>query len=181
MKKYINEDLTRLSAERRRKWKIACRKMAFEVNDTVICEKHFIKGKPADLKNKDDPDWVPTLNMGAKSHQQHSTVTLEDITIKEENDSDMEIGEENITDFNFDSTQEMDSNFEFCRLCSNKFHKDELKSLFLPYNGHDLTIFAEFVLGIKVKIIKFHSQFYSNRIFNYFSSSLWMVILIPRV
>lgn len=125
--------------------------MAFQVNNTVICEKHFIKGKPADFKNKEDPDWIPTLNMGGKSNQ-HSTVTLDNnITIKEENDSDMEIGEENITDYNFDSTQQMDSNFEICRLCSHEFHKDELKSLFLPYNGHDLTVFAEFVLGIKVK------------------------------
>lgn len=29
-----------------------------------ICECHFVKGHPALLSNKDDPDWFPTVNMG---------------------------------------------------------------------------------------------------------------------
>ena len=29
-----------------------------------ICSRHFISGKPATLQDQNNPDWLPTLNLG---------------------------------------------------------------------------------------------------------------------
>ncbi len=38
------------------------------LNNDRICSKHFISGKPADLEDETNPDWLPTLNLGYQKH-----------------------------------------------------------------------------------------------------------------
>ena len=38
-----------------------------------ICSRHFISGKPADLEDETNPDWLPSLNLGyTKFSDSHS-------------------------------------------------------------------------------------------------------------
>nr|CAD7427767.1 unnamed protein product [Timema monikensis] len=39
-----------------------------------ICSNHFITGKPGRMTDKNDPDWVPTLNMGPRNTIQPSII-----------------------------------------------------------------------------------------------------------
>nr|XP_047146385.1 uncharacterized protein LOC124819165 [Hydra vulgaris] len=57
-----------LSKERREKWINAINRVGNypDVFHTRICSDHFISGKPASLFSQNDPDWVPSLNMGHK-------------------------------------------------------------------------------------------------------------------
>ena len=38
-----------------------------------ICSRHFITGKPADLLDDTNPDWLPTQNLGHSKSRLHST------------------------------------------------------------------------------------------------------------
>nr|XP_047146612.1 uncharacterized protein LOC101235303 [Hydra vulgaris] len=55
-----------LSKERRQKWINAINRVGNypDILHTRICSDHFITGKPASLFSQNDPDWVPSLNMG---------------------------------------------------------------------------------------------------------------------
>ncbi|XP_065681352.1 uncharacterized protein LOC124810861 [Hydra vulgaris] len=57
-----------LSKERREKWINAINRVGNypDVLYTRICNDHFITGKPASLFSQNDPDWVPSLNLGHK-------------------------------------------------------------------------------------------------------------------
>lgn len=153
------------------------RKNAQQVIDSWICEKHFLSGHPAELNDKDNPDWIPHLNMGFRSDSSSSVEfvrpdirtefvkpsveenvinLVEDdcslIEIKQEKEDEMEIGEEMITDFDDCNKSSLEvKEFQPCRFCSELFHHSELKSVFLPHNERDLCIYAEYVLGIQVK------------------------------
>jgi len=35
-----------------------------EEHNHRVCSRHFVSGKPASLYSTNDPDWLPTLNMG---------------------------------------------------------------------------------------------------------------------
>nr|XP_047134770.1 uncharacterized protein LOC124812318 [Hydra vulgaris] len=58
-----------LSKERREKWVNAIIRVGNYPDVllyTRICSDHFIRGKPASLFSQNDPEWVPSLNMGHK-------------------------------------------------------------------------------------------------------------------
>lgn len=38
-----------------------------------ICSRHFLPGKPADLLDENNPDWLPTLNLGHRNSLSEST------------------------------------------------------------------------------------------------------------
>ncbi|XP_060578256.1 uncharacterized protein LOC132735330 [Ruditapes philippinarum] len=52
-----------LSTERRRVWLANINRKAHPTPSTRICSAHFISGKPADLYDKSNPDWAPTLQL----------------------------------------------------------------------------------------------------------------------
>jgi len=59
------EKTLKLSEERRRLWLAQLHQNLDGKNlDNIrICSAHFVSGKKADLYKRDDPDWVPSLNM----------------------------------------------------------------------------------------------------------------------
>ena len=62
-----DEKMVKLSKKRREGFlsAISRKKLADKIlkNDR-ICSRHFICGKPADLSDENNPDWLPSLNMG---------------------------------------------------------------------------------------------------------------------
>lgn len=63
----LGNDYQELQKIRRMKWILALRRKDItekKLEHFRICSKHFLKGKPADLLNRADPDWVPSLMMG---------------------------------------------------------------------------------------------------------------------
>lgn len=82
----------KLSYLRRKKWIIAIRRS--DLTETKkkylwICEDHFLSGKPSGIFDLDNPDWVPSLNMGYKCkpkdspNLQISLNSLKNITLEE--------------------------------------------------------------------------------------------------
>ncbi|KAJ8968408.1 hypothetical protein NQ314_002316, partial [Rhamnusium bicolor] len=60
-------NLNELSAKRRQKWLNAIKRADFpesKQKDAVVCSRHFISGKPAELTDELNPDWAPSVNMG---------------------------------------------------------------------------------------------------------------------
>lgn len=43
-----------------------------------ICSRHFVSGKPADLEDETNPDWLPSLNLG------HSKVSDKQVKVAED-------------------------------------------------------------------------------------------------
>ncbi|VEN45408.1 unnamed protein product, partial [Callosobruchus maculatus] len=57
-------DLNELSALRRQKWLEAIKRKDFsetKIKNARVCSKHFISGKPSELAEKLNPDWVPSV------------------------------------------------------------------------------------------------------------------------
>ncbi|XP_060607928.1 uncharacterized protein LOC132760059 [Ruditapes philippinarum] len=52
-----------LSIERRRLWLANINRKDQPTDSSKICSDHFVTGKPADLYDKPNPDWAPTLNL----------------------------------------------------------------------------------------------------------------------
>ncbi|KAI7801427.1 putative lateral signaling target protein 2-like protein [Triplophysa rosa] len=68
----------KLSEERRRLW-IAKLYQDFQgknLHNIRVCSSHFVSGKRSDLYKKDDPDWVPCLNMRGKQEPQQPKDSL---------------------------------------------------------------------------------------------------------
>lgn len=56
-----------LSKNRRKRWILAIKRKDLtetKLKYSRVCEKHFLKGKPAKLIDDKNPDWVPSLSMG---------------------------------------------------------------------------------------------------------------------
>ncbi|KAJ8963496.1 hypothetical protein NQ317_003891 [Molorchus minor] len=56
-----------LSKERGESWVRALKRGNLSdtfLNNARICANHFVSGEPAKLEDKDNPDWVPSVNMG---------------------------------------------------------------------------------------------------------------------
>nr|CAI5819623.1 unnamed protein product [Callosobruchus analis] len=63
-------DLNELSALRRQKWLEAIKRQDLsetKIKNARVCSKHFVSGKPAELSDKLNPDWVPSVDMGYSS------------------------------------------------------------------------------------------------------------------
>ncbi|XP_050500913.1 uncharacterized protein LOC126886507 [Diabrotica virgifera virgifera] len=59
--------LNELTVKRRKKWIRAIRRADLtesKLKYQKVCSKHFIQGQPAKLEDVNDPDWIPTQNMG---------------------------------------------------------------------------------------------------------------------
>ncbi|XP_050500898.1 uncharacterized protein LOC126880869 [Diabrotica virgifera virgifera] len=59
--------LKELTVKRRKKWIRAIRRADLtesKLKYQKVCSKHFIQGQPAKLEDVNDPDWIPTQNMG---------------------------------------------------------------------------------------------------------------------
>ncbi|XP_013393256.1 uncharacterized protein LOC106160983 [Lingula anatina] len=65
------EKTRELSTKRRAKWlsQISRDIRPSNLQYTRVCSDHFINGKPADLYDETNPDWVPTLKLGYKSKE----------------------------------------------------------------------------------------------------------------
>ncbi|XP_067226618.1 uncharacterized protein [Chanodichthys erythropterus] len=66
------EECKKLSEERRRLW-LAKLNQDFQgknLDNIRVCSNHFLSGKRSDLYKKDDPDWVPSVNMRGKQEPQ---------------------------------------------------------------------------------------------------------------
>ncbi|XP_023203790.1 uncharacterized protein LOC111611395 [Xiphophorus maculatus] len=57
------EQTLRLSIERRRVWLANIRRKEQPSSTSRICSDHFISGRPADLYDRSNPDWAPTLKL----------------------------------------------------------------------------------------------------------------------
>ncbi len=65
------QNLLELSMKRRAGYLAAISRIGVTdkiLNNDRICSKHFISGKPADLEDETNPDWLPTLNLGYQKH-----------------------------------------------------------------------------------------------------------------
>ncbi|XP_014898178.1 uncharacterized protein LOC106953726 [Poecilia latipinna] len=69
------EQTLRLSIERRRVWLTNIRRKDQPSSTSRICSDHFISGKPADLYDRSNPDWAPTLKLTKEA-------TLEEIEFR---------------------------------------------------------------------------------------------------
>ena len=59
------EKWKKLSSRRRSRWITAIKREHWTPNElTRLCSEHFASGKPADLSDTANPDWMPHLNMG---------------------------------------------------------------------------------------------------------------------
>ena len=48
-----------------------------KIDDACVCSRHFISGKPADLLNELNPDWLPTQNLGHHKFDSRETMQIE--------------------------------------------------------------------------------------------------------
>ncbi|VEN60951.1 unnamed protein product [Callosobruchus maculatus] len=63
----LKKDLNELSKRRREKWLQAIKRedlTEVKLKYARVCSKHFVSGKPADLRDELNIDWVPTLLLG---------------------------------------------------------------------------------------------------------------------
>ncbi|KAJ8963021.1 hypothetical protein NQ317_006156 [Molorchus minor] len=61
------KEVETLSKERRERWVRSLKRGNLSetfLKNARICSNHFLKGAPAHLEDKDNPDWIPTQNMG---------------------------------------------------------------------------------------------------------------------
>ncbi|XP_074542190.1 uncharacterized protein LOC141802550 [Halichoeres trimaculatus] len=72
------EECKQLSEERRRLWlaKLHQDFRGKNLDNIRVCSQHFLSGTKAYLHRKDDPDWVPSLNMRQKPDPQFYKETL---------------------------------------------------------------------------------------------------------
>ena len=64
------EALRELTERRRRAWLVAINRKDIKESNlqyTRVCSDHFISGKPSDVDDDTNPDWVPSRNMGYSS------------------------------------------------------------------------------------------------------------------
>ncbi|KAJ8911319.1 hypothetical protein NQ315_017015 [Exocentrus adspersus] len=62
-----NKHFNKLASERREAWITSLHRS--DITDSKlkygrICSKHFVSGKPSKLQDRNDPDWVPSVDMG---------------------------------------------------------------------------------------------------------------------
>jgi hypothetical protein len=160
--KYKDDELTKLSAERRRAWKIALKIIDRDViSESYICSNHFKAGAPTEnLRDKNNPDWVPSLNLkfGYKTsapEREKSPVAgtasthfenIPQATVKIEND-EVEMG-----DYQYEDDTLADQT-QICRLCSEQFSAAELFPLYdREWNHTNLVDSIESVLSVKVRL-----------------------------
>ncbi|KAK5638749.1 hypothetical protein RI129_013044 [Pyrocoelia pectoralis] len=65
-----NHKIDNLRSERRKKWIAALKRSdltELKLKYGRVCSKHFIAGKPAQLSDTENPDWVPSQNLGYTS------------------------------------------------------------------------------------------------------------------
>ncbi|WAR15030.1 hypothetical protein MAR_005135 [Mya arenaria] len=63
------EECEKLSSKRRREW-LANMNQCFKnknLDNVRICSEHFVSGKKADLYDRTNPDWCPTLRLGGSN------------------------------------------------------------------------------------------------------------------
>ena len=61
------QEIQKLSKERRNQWFSAIHRLDDSWKKTEywrVCGIHFFSGKPSNLLDKNNPDWVPSLNLG---------------------------------------------------------------------------------------------------------------------
>lgn len=156
--KYKDDELTKLSAERRRAWKIALKIIDKEtINQSFICSNHFISGCPSqNLKNKEDPDWIPSLNLkhSYKKFPSSKHSMSNEPGTSEFNPSAVKIED----DFEMEEYQckedTLGEHSAICRLCSEEFSTAELFPLFgdREWNQLNLVKSIENVLSITVSL-----------------------------
>ncbi|XP_065639959.1 uncharacterized protein LOC136072629 [Hydra vulgaris] len=113
-----------LSKERRQKWINATNRVGNypDILHTRICSDHFITGKPASLFSQNDPDWVPSLNMGHKKfkfekprekylrHKNRSLLTSQNDSMSCRNSiTNLNPSEDSIVDFQIENFKSSDS------------------------------------------------------------------------
>lgn len=75
-KRSKNQELNALLEERKLAWVKAIYRKNFTprmIKNARVCSKHFISGKSATAKDKLNPDWVPSVNLGYENQRSSHT------------------------------------------------------------------------------------------------------------